>query len=195
MGRRIVSAAENWYTRCPDRNPVTKYQVFGPFRVPRNGTLVDKHGYNKFWADIGQNNPGLQRAVGCYIFAVRAAKGELPWYVGKTERGSFKGETWSPHKLNLYNESLNSRKKGTALLYLIARRTRVGRFAKPRKAGRGDIRAWENLLIGICLLRNRDLLNVKQTKHLRGIVVPGYMNERPGARSAPARRLAKLLGT
>jgi hypothetical protein len=45
------------------------------------------------------------------------------------------------------------------------------------------------------LLRNRELLNARQTKHLRGIVVPGYMNEQPGARPAAARELATLLGT
>jgi hypothetical protein len=58
-----------------------------------------------------------------------------------------------------------------------------------------DIRALENLLIGTCLLRNHKLLNAKQTKNLRGTVVPGYMNELPGARSKPAKDLAKLLGT
>jgi hypothetical protein len=78
---------------------------------------------------------------------------------------------------------------------LIAKRTSVGRFAKPRKGGIGEIRALENLLIGICLLRTSRLLNVKQTKHLKRIVVPGYMNEKPGARSTSAKSLAKLLRT
>jgi hypothetical protein len=106
-----------------------------------------------------------------------------------------KDETWSPHKLLVYSKALNLRERGTPVLYLIAKQTRIGRYAKPRKGGIGDIRALENLLIGSCLLRNSKLLNVKQVKHPKGIVVPGYMNEPPGARSASATGLAKLLGT
>jgi hypothetical protein len=128
-------------------------------------------------------------------FRNSGCQGGIALVCGETEKHSFKGETWSPHKLNLYNEALNLRKRGAAVLYLIAKRTKGGRFAKPRKRGIGDVRALENLLIGSCLLRNRKLLNVKQTKHPRGIVVPGYMNEQLGARSVSAKNLAKLLGT
>jgi hypothetical protein len=173
------------------------YQVFGPFNLRKSGKLVDKHYRKDFWGDVERRQPGLPSAVGCYVFGIKAAKGALPWYVGRTEKHDFKGETWTPHKLNLYNEALNSRKKkkGTPQLFLIARHTKGGKFAKPTKSGIGDVRALENLLIGTCLLRNRHLLNAKQTKHLRGIVVPGYMNEHPGARPKPARELAILLGT
>ena len=174
---------------------MSKYEPFGPFKMPRSGSLVNKHEFRQFWSDIEQQSPRLSGAVGCYIFAIRAGRGAKPWYVGKTEKGNFKGETWSPHKLNIYSDALNVRKRGTPLLYLIAKRTTVGRYAKPRKGGIGEIRALENLLIGICLLRNRKLLNAKQTKHLKGIVVPGYMNEQPGARSVSATSLARLLGT
>jgi hypothetical protein len=174
---------------------VKVYEVFGPFEVHRSGSLVDRSTFAAFWRDVERQCSGLPSAVGCYVFAIHAAKGERPWYVGKTEKHSFKGEVLTPHKLVLYNEALNLRKKGTPLLYLVARRTKSGRFAKPGKAGIGDVRSLENLLIGTCLLRNKDLRNVKQTKHPRAIVVPGYMNERPGARSKPARHFAKLLGT
>jgi hypothetical protein len=112
----------------------------------KNGSLIDRRECAEFWARVEQASGGLSSAVGCYIFAIRAAKGALPWYVGKTEKHSFKGETWTPHKLDLYNEA--------AVLYLIAKRTKGGRFAKPRKRGIGDIRALENLLLGSCLLRN-----------------------------------------
>jgi hypothetical protein len=174
---------------------MSKYRVFGPCEIPRDGTLVDSRAKGRFWKDVEREYPRLSGAVGCYVFAIRAAKGSRPWYVGKTEKSSFKGETWSPHKLNLYNEALNQRGKGKPLLYFIARHTRGGKFAKARKGGIGDIRALENLLIGTCLLRNSKLLNAKQTKHLRGITVPGYMNEQPGARPKPAKELAALLGT
>lgn len=171
------------------------YRVFGPFEIPRVGTMVDSHAKKSFWTDVEREHGRLSNAVGCYVFAIRAAKGALPWYVGKTEKGSFKGEAWTPHKLNLYNEALHERGKGKPLLYFIAKNTKGGKFAKPRKGGIGDIRALENLLIGACLRRSSHLLNARQTKHLRGITVPGYMNEQPGARSKPAKDLAKLLGS
>lgn len=174
---------------------MSTYQVFGPFEIRKKGSLVDRRAFAGFWENVEQQREGLPSAVGCYIFAISAGHGALPWYVGKTEKHSFKGETWTHHKLNLYNEALNPRERGIAVLYLIAKVTKSGRFAKPRKAGIGDVRVLENLLIGSCLLRNSKLLNVKQTKHPRGIVVPGYMNEQPGARSKPAKSLARLLGT
>jgi len=129
---------------------------------------------------------------GLLCFCHKRGKGIRPWYVGKTESHNFKGEVWAPHKLNLYHEALRRRKKGKPLLYLVAKLTKTGRFSKPRQRI-GDVRALENLLIGSCLLRNRSLLNTKQTKHLRRISVPGYMNEQPGARSKPAKGFAKLL--
>jgi hypothetical protein len=172
-----------------------KFQPFGPFKLPRHGKIIDTDRLPEFWADVDRENPGLPRAVGCYVFAIKAAKGAKPWYVGKTEKRNLKGETCAPHKLNVYNKALNSHKRGTPFLYLIAKRTRRGRFAKSRKGGIGEVRALENLLIGTCILRNSKLLNAKQVKHPKGIVVPGYMNELPGARSLPAKALAKLLGT
>jgi hypothetical protein len=174
---------------------MSTFQPFGPFKMPRNGSLVDTSMFAKFWANIERQSPGLSRAVGCYVFAIRAGKGAKPWYVGKTEKRNLRDETWSPHKLYVFSKALNLRERGTPVLYLIAKQTGVGRYAKPRKRGIGDVRALENLLIGSCLLRNSKLLNVKQVKHPKGIVVPGYMNELPGARSTSAKSLAKLLGT
>jgi hypothetical protein len=174
---------------------MSKFHPFGPFKMPRNGSLVDTRKFAKFWTSVERESPGLSRAVGCYVFAIRAGKGAKPWYVGKTEKRNLKDETWSPHKLLVYSKALNLRQRGTPVLYLIAKQTRIGRYSKPRKSGISDVRALENLLIGSCLLRNSKLLNVKQVKHPKGIVVPGYMNEPPGARSASAKNLAKLLGT
>jgi hypothetical protein len=174
---------------------MSNYQPFGPFKMPTNGKQVNRHASAAFWSKVDQHDSGLSSAVGCYIFAIRAGRGAKPWYVGKTERQTFKGETWSAGKLNIYNEALNSRMRGSGILYLIAKRTRTGRFAKPRQGGIGDIRVLENLLIGSCLARNSDLLNAKQIKHLRTIVVPGYMNDLRGAPSTSAKKLAKLLGS
>jgi hypothetical protein len=109
-----------------------------------------------------------------------------------TENSSFRKESWQPHKLNLYVDAMQSRKKGTPVLYLIAKQTTGGRFTKPSKSRLGSVRALEKLLINTCILRNPDLLNKKATKHPRGLIVPGYMNA--GTRTDRAKRLAELLG-
>ncbi len=131
--------------------------------------------------------------MGCYIFAIRAGRGVRPWYVGKTE-AAFKKEVFQDHKFRLYWEALRERRKGTALLYFIAKHTPQGRLAKSSKNGHSSVGTLEELLIGTCLLRNAQLVNKKATKHFREIQVPGYMNESAGARSRKAKSLAQLLG-
>jgi hypothetical protein len=123
---------------------MSTYQTFGPFKMRKNGRLVDQRACNEFWADVEEHKEGLSRAVGCYVFAISAAKGALPWYVEKTEKKSFRRETWNPYQLNLYNNALNlnSRERGAANLYLIAKRTKSGRFAKPRREASAMFRHW-----------------------------------------------------
>lgn len=173
---------------------MSKFEPFGPFNMPVNGALIDRKSEGEFWKTVDATQHGLSNAVGCYIFGVRAGKGIKPWYVGKTEKTSFRKEAWTPHKLLIYSEGLQLLKKGTPVLYFIAKRTKGTRFAKPGKNGISAINALEVLLIGTCLLRNSRLLNKRTTKHYREIEVPGYMNESPGARSIRARSIAKLLG-
>jgi hypothetical protein len=79
------------------------YSVFGPFEIPRAGGIVNDRAGRKFFGDVERECRGLSAAVGCYVFAISAAKGARPWYVGKTEKHNFKGEAWTPHKLLLYN--------------------------------------------------------------------------------------------
>jgi len=91
----------------------------------------------------------------------------------------------------LYWEALRERRKGTALLYFIAKHTPPGRLAKSSKSGHSSVGTSEELLIGTCLLRNAKLVNKKATKHFKEIQVPGYMNESAGARSRKAKSLAQ----
>jgi hypothetical protein len=90
--------------------------------------------------------------------------------------------------------ALSTRRKGTPVLYFLAKHTPRGRLAKPSVNGHRSIRILEELLIGTCILRNSQLINKKATKHFRELQVPGYMNESPGARSREARSLAEVLG-
>jgi hypothetical protein len=170
------------------------FEPYGPFKVPIESGGIDKSREREFWDTVEDTNPGLSTAVGCYLFAIRAGRGVRPWYVGKTEKAGFKKEVFQDHKFRLYWEILKGRRKGTALLYFLAKHTHGGRFAKPSANGHSSIGILEELLIGTSLLRNSKLVNKRTTKHFRELQVPGYMNETPGARSQKARELAKLLG-
>jgi hypothetical protein len=174
-----------------------KFKPYGPFEVPVEEGRVYTSELREFWNGIETDHPGLQNAVGCYIFATHAGKSPRPWYVGKTERASFRKEAFQPQKLLLYEEALRKQKRGTPLLYLIARLTTTGKFRGSGKGKNGvsSIGKLEGLLIGASLLRNPKLVNKKTTKHLLLTQVPGYMNETPGARTREARDLALLLGT
>ena len=96
---------------------MSQYEVFDPFKLHKNGPLVNRRMCARFWQSVEQGEPGLAKAVGCYVFGIRAGRGAKPWYVGKTEMRSFKGECLTPDKLNKYNEALNGRRSGTAIPY------------------------------------------------------------------------------
>ena len=174
----------------PDR----KYDVFGPFEIPRteNRQRVDRKSLRHFWNEVEalrQKNEGLASASGCYIFAIRAGKGAKPWYVGQATK-TFRQECFTPHKLVHYNEVLTER-KGTPILFLLARMTPTGRFANKLGAREAD---WaENLLIHHCLRANDDLLNIRGTAFSTEVVIPGLLNSPQARRSREARDLRGLL--
>jgi hypothetical protein len=171
------------------------FEPYGPYTLPEVRDEIDDSGKNSFWDAVREDCTLLPGAVGCYIFATKAAKGFRPWYVGKTERQCFRDETWQVGKLRLYEKVLR-RHKGTPVLFLLAKRTPGGKFVKPtkRKKASGSISALEEMLVGVCLQRNPDLLNKMLTRY-RAIYVPGYLNEKPGARTKRAKALARLLRT
>jgi len=174
-----------------------KFKPYGPFEVPVEEGRIVKDELKDFWDAVEKSNPGLKGAIGCYIFATRTGKSPRPWYVGKTERASFRKESFQPQKLLLYEEALRKQKRGTPLLYLIARLTTTGKLRASAKGGQGlsSIGRLEVRLIETCLSRNSKLVNNRSTKHFLLTQVPGYMNEEPGARTREARDLALLLGT
>lgn len=173
-----------------------KFEPHGPFKLPRSDGEIDVTRKKEFWANVEEDTPSLPEAVGCYIFALKAAKGYTPWYVGMTRKRSFKGETWQPHKLLGYGKVIRAH-KGTPMLFLISKLTPKDKFVRPskRRGSGGSISALEEMLIGVCLQRNKELLNKKTTKFINELRVPGFVNESPGKRSRTAKELARLLRT
>ena len=98
------------------------YEIFGDFPLLRQPGKkgVDSGTRRDLRATLEATRPGLSSAVGCYVFGVRASRGTVPWYVGKTCMQGFSQECLEPHKLNHYNEVLYAKERGTPVLYLVA---------------------------------------------------------------------------
>ncbi len=167
------------------------FDVAGPFPVERQNGLVStgREDKNAFWESVENWEPGLADAIGCYIFVVRGRA----WYVGMAARQCFCNEIFSPHKLNQYNQAL-ARVTGKPSIILIAKVTPGNRYARPG-SGHGDIPMLEDLLIGLALGRNPDLQNIKGTKILKNMRVPGLLNSQQGwGRATSVQVLKRALG-
>jgi hypothetical protein len=157
---------------------------------------ANRHGVfdKNFWKQVSDSNENLPEACGCYVFALQNGNNIVSWYVGKTEKCTFEKECFQATKINYYNEVLVDR-KGTPLLFLLPRLTKSRmKFSKPTKGSYRDIDFLETMLIGMALERNRDLMNVKKTKLLRELVVPGIINTPPERPSRPVLDLQNALG-
>ena len=170
-----------------------KFDVKGPFELPREDSdRIDASSESKreYWEWIEESCPGLPDACGCYVFTV----GSLPWYVGKTERQTFKKESLNYHKLDHFNKVISKRKKGRPALFFLPQLTAANRYRKPTNTKRPAIQELESLLIGMALNRNNDLQNVSGTKWLNQLTVTGFLNDRMSPRG-PAKKLRDLFNT
>jgi len=169
-----------------------KYEIYGEFPIARNGALVSRSREHKrsFWDEVEATEEGLSEACGCYIFTIR----NRAWYVGMAERQTFKQECFALHKITQYNEALGQ-VNGKPKMLLLPKLTPGGHFASPTKRGHADIRMLENLLIGTALGRNPGLQNVKGTKLLREMNVPGFLNTKQGqARATIVQSFKRAVG-
>lgn len=169
-----------------------EYEVYGEFSIARNGSLISRSKEDKarFWEQVEEMKPELSDACGCYVFVIRGCAR----YVGMAEKQSFKQECFALHKITQYNEALGL-VNGNPSLILLPKMTPGGRFAKPTSRGHSDIRLLETMLIGSALSRNSDLQNVKGTKLLREMNVPGFLNPRPGqARASMVQAFKRAIG-
>lgn len=174
-----------------------EFYIYGPFEVirdPETGLVAhDSTSKNSFWNIVDDTEECLSNSCGCYVFSLSAGGTIKPWYVGKAEKQSFRAECFQPHKINHYN-SIVGKITGRPLLYLISKVTSNGNFSKPSKNGKEEISSLENMLIGISLSRNKELLNLKGTKFMREIVVHGLINAMPGKPGSASSNLRKTLG-
>jgi hypothetical protein len=164
------------------------YDIHGPFRLARVRRLLDNRAETRreFWSSVDDIKGGLSAAVGCYVFCV----GKKPWYVGLAEKQSFKNECFAPHKINSFNSALN-KMRGKPSLILISKMTNTDRFARPGVNGHKASKFLEDLLIGMALASNPLLENIRGTKFLKELVVPGVINTTKGKAKKKAVQLLK----
>lgn len=166
--------------------------------IPRqdNGLIAaDKESLNDFWGKVdNQLEEGLSGAIGCYVFSIRAGKGVLPWYVGLAEKQSFRRECFTSHKLVHYNNAI-AKRTGTPLLTLVAKYTPKGQLVGPTGNEHRDVQFLEAMLISNCLGRNAKLYNIRDTKLLREMIVPGLLNTPQGKSAASVADFRALVGS
>jgi len=174
-----------------------QFELSSAFEIEKSGNKLidhDKAALKRLWESVDEDfGDFISRGVGVYIFSIKAGKGILPWYVGMAEKQPFCMECFGSHKLLHYNNAIAAR-KGTPVITLIAKMTAGGKLAKPSKNGHKDIQLLETMLIGSCLKRNSELMNIKDTKHLREMVVPGYLNNPKGRDTKRIKSLQEIIG-
>lgn len=74
---------------------------------------------------------------------------------------------------------------GTPLLTLVAKYTQGDKIVSPTGGEHRDIQFLESMLISSCLARNIELCNLRDTKLLREMEVPGLLNT-PQGRTGPS---------
>lgn len=173
-----------------------KFDIYGHFPIPREGKTIvlNAQSRKKFWREVGDMycKPDLPDSHGCYVFAIKAAKGYTPFYVGKADTSSFRQEVLNPYNIEKYNNVLIRRKSGTPILFLLPRVTDAGNFGQVTTKEKPAIGALEDMLIARAIRKNKNAQNISGTKMLREIVVHGFMNSGRGKHSAEASELQKV---
>lgn len=170
-----------------------RFAVYGGYQLPRNNRLVasDAAAKREFWETVDGDVEGLSAACGCYVFAAQ----NRPWYVGLAASQSFAQECLTDHKVNIFNRVLDDYARAAPWLYFVAKLTPGAQFCRPSMNGYKDVEALENILIGLAIARNPEVYNVRGTKFLREMNVPGLLNtERGQANSYAVQEIRSLFG-
>jgi len=152
--------------------------------VPRGkgGKKINITALKEFWTGIGDY--AGQR--GCYVFSMRAGRGEKPWYVGKASRQTFSIECFASHKVGIYNDVLGELKGIPRLTFVIPNRERG---AWPM----ATIDEVEEYLIGYAASRNPKIANKRKLPHQKW-TIQGVVPASRGAPSSDAASFKKLMG-
>ena len=182
------------------------FQVFGPFdvdcEISRRGRralprkVITKEVIRKFWESVAAEHAHIASKKGCYVFALRAGRGSMPWYVGKTEKSArtLKQEVFDREKLAKYRTILKRSRRRSPEIYLVVRSEQQGRLGRA-------IDDLETVLIWAAFHRNKGLLNKrKRETHparliriVSSIAIAKLLNGGPGAPDAEAASFDAML--
>ena len=157
-----------------------------PFRRQRNGNAkhIETAHVATFWTL--PDAAAVAAKHGCYIFALRAAKGYCPWYVGKATH-TFKQEALAPYQLYHYNAVLFDGRKGTPVMFFVAPE------GNKKTVPDATCNAIETFLIQAAYAENPDIRNRQQTK-IPDWTIAGVVRPDPGPVSALASTFKKMMG-
>lgn len=166
----------------------TQLEVFGPFGIPFDlvGSVkkIGKAEETAFWAQDGVDQ--FKTKHGVYIFAMRAAKGFTPWYVGRAGKGFVK-EIFTPDKVVKYREVFDRGTRGSPVMFFV---TKGG---SRNKVGTKVIGEVEQALIVAAGAKNSNLVNVHHNKD-REWCIKGVMYSSPGKPTTIARQFKAMMG-
>ncbi|MCC7388285.1 MAG: hypothetical protein IT431_05910 [Phycisphaerales bacterium] len=152
---------------------------------PTGTKWVSKSAASDFWSRA--DTYALAGKHGCYVFAMRAAKGFMPWYVGMASRPLCE-ESFAADKLNKYNEVLTDGHKGTPVLFFV-----VAEEATKNKLPIKVIDELETTLIQFAALRNNDLINVQKARRFDEWNINGVLRAGKGKPSTTAAQFKTML--
>ncbi len=163
-----------------------KFDIEGEFEIPRTrrpgAWTIERENILAFW----ENCEHLANRVGCYIFGIRAGRGIIPCYVGKSACG-FRQEVFTPHKLVHYHREIASTRKGTPVMFFA-----VAEISRGRVNGRA-IEECERELIGLAIRTNPDLANTRSTGGPQ-FYIPHVTQAARGRKSEPTLQFLRTMG-
>ena len=167
----------------------TPLETFGPIEIPFEKAgpkkRITDENISAFWKDSIAH--AMTQKQGCYIFALKAAKGYTPWYVGKATK-TFKQETFATDKIKKYNALLWEGKRGTPVMFFVALP------GTKRKVPAPVINDMEKFLIQSASLKNEDIINTHNTKNLPEWSIKGVVRASKGKPSAKSQVVKKMMG-
>lgn len=185
------------------------FEVYGPFLLKTDSDKEERPGWidqpqiKDFWDKVRPRNENLEDACGVYIFCVKGKqknKGKttnLPWYVGKAERLTFKQECFNHRNQLSYNKVISQlyRKVTSINFYFVARHDEDGEFSAPAKKDDETVyegvRFVERLFMQKSLAANSQLLNIKDLMNARRTRIRNILNWPVKGRDDSSERVLK----
>jgi len=179
---------------------VVEFVAVGPVKIPvykpkLGGRRIDEK-LDVFWdsvEDVG-NKVGcntIKGGKGCYVFCMRAGKGIVPFYVGKTNAQNLLKETYNPNNIKRYNGVISERKGAPVMFFIVANKKQGPTNAKA-------IKALEKFLIEQAYERNKDIINKQHAKlpqwSIRHVMLSKVRGKPPKGAAENARAFKAMMG-